>query len=118
MRKAGRRAALWILLTGALLASCAASASPLGEIRYSELPTEARELLIRIRQGGPFPSPRDGSIFSNRERLLPRGEYREYTVTTPGLRGRGARRILARTGDRADFYYTDDHYRSFRRIIP
>ncbi|HKQ27831.1 MAG TPA: ribonuclease domain-containing protein [Burkholderiales bacterium] len=88
------------------------------DIRVHELPVEARVTLERIRAGGPFPYPQDGRTFSNRERLLPtqrRGYYREYTVATPGLRERGARRIVA--GRPGEFYYTDDHYRSFRRIL-
>lgn len=87
-------------------------------IRASDLPPEARTTLALIRAGGPFPHARDGSVFANREGLLPpaaRGTYREYTVMTPGRRDRGARRIVAVT--RAEFYYTEDHYRSFRRII-
>jgi ribonuclease T1 len=87
-------------------------------IRASDLPPEARATLALIRAGGPFPHARDGSVFANREGLLPpaaRGTYREYTVMTPGRRDRGARRIVA--VKRAEFYYTEDHYRSFRRII-
>jgi ribonuclease T1 len=70
-----------------------------------------------IKQGGPFPHKRDGVVFGNRERRLPygpRGYYREYTVPTPGARDRGARRIVA--GTRGEYYYTDDHYNTFRRI--
>ena len=87
-------------------------------IRASDLPPEAHATLALIRAGGPFPHARDGSVFANREGLLPpaaRGTYREYTVMTPGRRDRGARRIVA--VKRAEFYYTEDHYRSFRRII-
>ncbi|HYN27632.1 MAG TPA: ribonuclease domain-containing protein [Burkholderiales bacterium] len=87
-------------------------------MRLSELPPEARTTLALIRAGGPFPHARDGSVFANREGLLPpapRGTYREYTVMTPGGRDRGARRIVA--VKRAEFYYTEDHYSSFRRII-
>lgn len=87
-------------------------------IQAAELPAEARETLALIRQGGPFPYSRDGIVFSNRERLLPaapRGTYREYTVRTPGRQDRGARRIIA--SRQGVFYYTDDHYRSFRRIL-
>jgi ribonuclease T1 len=89
----------------------------IAEVALQELPREARETLRLIRQGGPFPYRKDGTIFGNRERLLPlraRGYYREYTVPTPGARDRGARRIVA--GRNAEFYYTEDHYRSFRRI--
>jgi len=81
------------------------------------LPDEARDTIALIRRGGPFPHPQDGSTFQNRERLLPakpRGWYREYTVETPGLSHRGARRIVT-GGDPPDaWYYTDDHYDSFR----
>lgn len=87
-------------------------------IRAADLPPEARETLALIRSGGPFPHARDGSVFANREGLLPpaaRGTYREYTVMTPGRKDRGARRIVA--ARRGGFYYTEDHYRSFRRII-
>lgn len=87
-------------------------------IRVSDLPPEARATLALIRAGGPFPHTRDGSVFANREGLLPpapRGTYREYTVMTPGRMDRGARRIVA--VKRAEFYYTEDHYGSFRRII-
>jgi ribonuclease T1 len=89
----------------------------LRSVAVSDLPHEARETLGLIKQGGPFPFPRDGIIFANREGLLPRhrrGYYREYTVKTPGIRGRGARRIIA--GAKNEFYYTGDHYRTFRHI--
>ncbi len=84
-------------------------------ISVSDLPPQARETLSLIKQGGPFPYPRDGITFSNREGRLPhhrRGYYSEYTVKTPGRRDRGARRIIA--GSRGEFYYTDDHYKTFR----
>lgn len=89
-----------------------------GEIALRQLPPEARQTLELIRAGGPFPHQRDGVVFGNREGHLPRkerGYYREYTVRTPGARDRGARRIVAGRG--GEYYYTDDHYRSFRRII-
>lgn len=87
------------------------------EIAVVELPAEARETLRLIKQGGPFPYERDGTVFGNFERLLPareRGYYREYTVRTPGVTSRGARRIVG--GRDGEFYYTDDHYKGFRRI--
>jgi len=93
-------------------------------VAAAELPAEARETLRLIEQGGPFPYRRDGIVFHNRERLLPRrdkGEYREYTVPTPGARDRGARRIVCGGAQprRPDVcYYTADHYRSFRQITP
>jgi ribonuclease T1 len=86
-------------------------------VRAEELPREARETLALIKQGGPFPYKRDGVVFGNRERHLPAqpsGYYREYTVPTPGARDRGARRIIA--GTPGEYYYTEDHYNTFRRI--
>ena len=81
------------------------------------LPPEARETIALIQRGGPYPHRQDGSTFGNRERQLPqrpRGYYREYTVDTPGLSHRGAKRIVT-GGDPPDaWYYTDDHYESFR----
>ena len=92
-------------------------------VSLSQLPAEAQRTERLIRAGGPFPYEKDGSVFGNRERLLPRqarGYYREYTVKTPGVRHRGARRIVcggeAVTKPEA-CYYTDDHYASFRRIV-
>lgn len=100
----------------ALLLAFVASACA-GEISVGELPPEARQTLALIKAGGPFPHDRDGATFGNREGLLPRGDrgyYREYTVKTPGARHRGARRVVAGSG--GEYYYTADHYRSFRRI--
>ncbi len=94
---------------------------PAAEVALAELPIEARRMLDLIRAGGPFRYDKDGTVFANRERILPRqprGYYTEYTVRTPGQRNRGARRIVA-GGDVAvtrEFWYTDDHYQSFRRI--
>jgi ribonuclease T1 len=86
-------------------------------VAAAELPAQARETIALIRKGGPFPYERDGIVFGNFEKLLPlkeRGYYREYTVRTPGVKGRGARRIVS--GGSGELYYTDDHYQSFRRI--
>jgi guanyl-specific ribonuclease Sa len=83
------------------------------------LPAEAIETLQAIERGGPFPYSRDGTEFQNRERRLPaqpRGYYREYTVVTPGSADRGARRIVAGGEPPEVYYYTDDHYRSFRKV--
>jgi len=94
-----------------------AAAFQLPEVDGASLPHEARETLALIRSGGPFPHQKDGAVFGNREALLPkreRGYYREYTVRTPAARDRGARRIVAGRG--GEYYYTDDHYRTFRRI--
>lgn len=86
-------------------------------VQVDDLPREVRETLTLIKQGGPFPYKRDGVMFSNRERRVPaqpNGYYREYTVPTPGARDRGARRIIV--GKPGEYYYTDDHYNTFRRI--
>lgn len=84
----------------------------------ANLPIEARETLNLIRAGGPFPYERDGVVFGNFEKRLPlqpRGYYREYTVKTPGRQDRGPRRIIAGRGN--EYYYTADHYRTFRRVV-
>ena len=88
------------------------------EVSLKSLPEEAKQTVALIGSNGPFPYQRDGAVFGNREGLLPkreRGYYREYTVKTPGAHDRGARRIVAGRG--GELYYSDDHYRSFRRII-
>lgn len=87
----------------------------------SWLPREAFDTLQLIARDGPYPHRQDGGVFQNRERLLPpqpRGYYREYTVRTPGSRDRGARRIVAGGDPPVEFFYSDDHYRSFRRFTP
>jgi ribonuclease T1 len=88
-----------------------------GSINVAALPNEARDTLHSIKQGGPFEFDRDGVVFGNFERALPkqaRGYYHEYTVKTPGVRSRGARRIIS--GSVGEYYYTSDHYRTFLRI--
>ena len=83
------------------------------------LPAEARDTLALVESGGPFPHRQDGATFQNREQRLPRrepGYYREYTVETPGSPDRGARRIIAGGDPPDEFFYTDDHYGSFRRF--
>jgi ribonuclease T1 len=95
------------------------------DVSLATLPREARTTLELIKRGGPYPYRKDGTVFGNRERLLPiqpRGYYTEYTVPTPGERDRGARRIVAGAGPggnpatSGEYYYTGDHYRSFKRI--
>ncbi|MDK9726455.1 MAG: ribonuclease [Sterolibacteriaceae bacterium MAG5] len=103
-----------LLLVAGLLGQAAAEGNV---VAAADLPPQARETLALIAAGGPFPYSRDGIVFGNYEKRLPlrnRGYYREYTVPTPGTKGRGARRIVA--GEGGERYYTDDHYRSFRRI--
>lgn len=120
----------WAFVLGAGLVFAPVSASArksaetaaLHSISLAELPPQGRATYQLIRDGGPFPYDKDGSVFGNRERQLPahtRGYYREYTVRTPGSRDRGARRIVCggqqpRTPDAC--FYTSDHYASFREI--
>ena len=93
-------------------------------IALAELPRQGQQTYRAILQGGPFQHDKDGTVFGNRERLLPserRGHYREYTVETPGISHRGARRIVcggARKTVPSTCWYTADHYASFRRIQP
>jgi len=106
-------------------AAFARGPAPAGEVALAALPGETHATLALIKAGGPFDYAQDGSVFGNREKMLPpreRGYYREYTVKTPGARDRGARRIVAGAGAAGDvrtsgeYYYSDDHYNSFRRI--
>ena len=108
------------LLAGllAFVVSCSALCFSERQVEKKQLPREAHETIALIKKGGPFPQQRDGVTFGNREKILPpreRGWYREYTVKTPGARDRGARRIVA--GRDGTLYYSDDHYRSFKRIL-
>jgi ribonuclease T1 len=93
----------------------------LATVGIAQLPRQAVATLRLIEAGGPFPFEKDGVVFGNRERLLPRqprGYYHEYTVPTPRARDRGARRIVCGGARRqvAECYYSDDHYASFKRI--
>jgi ribonuclease T1 len=123
-----RRAAIGVAVMAASVASVPAKEAPrvadeMVTVALATLPAEAQATERLIRTGGPFPYPKDGSVFGNRERQLPaqrRGYYREYTVATPGARNRAAKRIVCGgyqvTAPQA-CYYTDDHYASFRRIV-
>ncbi len=103
--------------------------SDLPTVTQSELPEEAiatAGLVLRAREleaagedaSNLFPYPQDGSVFQNREGLLPDeepGYYQEYTVETPGSDDRGARRLVI--GAEGGIYYTEDHYESFREVV-
>jgi ribonuclease T1 len=112
--------ALWA--PSAALARVSAPAD-LPTVTLSSLPPEAQRTEALVRSGGPFPYAKDGSVFGNRERQLPRkerGYYREYTVKTPGSRDRGARRIICGGAEPKSpdaCYYTADHYTSFHRLV-
>ena len=123
------RGAAAVALTAGLLVASGAQARQSPEattaqptVALSALPVQAQQTYRLVLSGGPFPYSKDGTVFFNRERLLPsksRGYYREYTVRTPGASNRGARRIvcggLQPTQPDACFY-TADHYASFRLI--
>ncbi|MFC5800520.1 ribonuclease domain-containing protein [Streptomyces formicae] len=104
-----------LLVGGPVAAPATAVATAVGDICYSDLPSQAHDTLELIESGGPFPYPQDGTVFQNREDILPAhstGYYHEYTVKTPGSPTRGARRIVAGEASQED-YYTADHYASF-----
>jgi ribonuclease T1 len=107
---------------GAAVARSNDGLDPAATVALSSLPAQARDTHRLILAGGPFPYDKDGSVFGNRERLLPpkaRGWYREYTVRTPGARNRGAKRIVCGGKPPSQpeaCFYTDDHYASFKRI--
>lgn len=117
-----KKSALALVGATLLVAGAWARSGDIGSVSLAELPAEARRTDQLIRSGGPFPYAKDGTVFGNRERLLPRekrGYYREYTVRTPGVQDRGARRIVCggpQPTAPAACYYTADHYASFMRI--
>ncbi len=124
IKKLGLALAMAAVVAAPALAKPSASESVAGnEVALASLPIEARQTEKLIRTGGPFPHGKDGSVFGNREQLLPRkarGYWREYTVKTPGSRDRGARRIVC-GGQQPTVpdacFYTADHYASFQRIV-
>ena len=114
-----------LVAAGAIAVSTPATAdAAISSCALSSLPTQAAQTVNLIHQGGPFPYPNnDGVVFSNREGILPAQSssyYHEYTVRTPGVKSRGGRRLVC-GGPSASpdaCYYSDDHYRSFRKIRP
>lgn len=105
------------------------SADSAGGVDYGEtctvdaLPDNAENVISTILDDGDVAHPdHDGKHFGNYEGLLPdesNDYYREYTVDTPGLDHRGARRIVVGGGTDTDpdvWYYTADHYESFCSI--
>ncbi|MEV5433073.1 ribonuclease domain-containing protein [Streptomyces sp. NPDC052701] len=113
-------ALLSALLVGGTVSPTTAGAAPsaVGSICHGDLPAQAYDTLELIERGGPFPYAQDGSVFQNRERVLPgrpTGYYHEYTVVTPGSATRGARRLVTGEEHQED-YYTADHYASFDLI--
>ena len=116
----------WSVFLAALLLSCSVFAkgpASLGvdDVALSQLPPEAQQTLVLIKQGGPYPYAKDGVVFGNYEGVLPRqkrGYYHEFTVKTPKARNRGARRIISGGNPQTsgEYNYTKDHYQTFQRI--
>jgi ribonuclease T1 len=127
LRQASCRWGLAVAIAFGLLGGAgvhAATTEPAASsVALASLPEPAQQTYRRVLSGGPFADAKDGTVFGNRERLLPgkgRGYYREYTVPTPGSADRGARRIVCggeRPAEPEACYYTADHYASFRRIV-
>ena len=120
-----RGIALLLLLAAGIAFTASARTTPqaLAEVPLADLPKEAQDVHALVGKGGPFAFDRDGVVFGNREKLLPakpHGYYHEYTVRTPGVKSRGGRRLVCggSANDPDACYYTDDHYRSFRKIRP
>jgi ribonuclease T1 len=114
---------LLLVLTGTITTSTQAVAqavcgdtSAFRRVALSSLPSQATDTVRLVQRGGPYPYSQDNQTFGNREGVLPScptGYYKEYTVKTPGISTRGARRIV--TGDATPklYFYTADHYASF-----
>jgi ribonuclease T1 len=129
-RQTFRKWGLAFLLASGLVASTGLQArknpettpASLPTVALTALPAQAQQTYRLVLGGGPFPYRKDGTVFGNRERLLPgktRGYYREYTVPTPGSADRGARRIVCgglQPTEPDACFYTADHYASFRLI--
>ncbi|MEV5508282.1 ribonuclease domain-containing protein [Streptomyces orinoci] len=107
-----------VAATAAPSVAASVTVESVGNICYGDLPSQAQDTIGLIDQGGPFPYPRDGIVFTNREGVLPQqrsGYYHEYTVITPGAPTRGTRRII--TGEQYhEDYYTADHYQTFSLV--
>lgn len=112
-----------LFFSAPVLAKGAELTGGISAIAVAELPAQGKQIYALIHRGGPFAYEKDGTVFGNRERLLPlekRGFYHEYTVSTPGAKNRGAKRIVCGGQAKAPeiCYYTADHYASFRKIVP
>jgi len=121
-----RTSSLLALVVAAVMTVGVQAKSPEGlgaDVSLSSLPAQAQKTDQLIHSGGPFPFSRDGVVFGNYEKRLPReprGYYHEYTVPTPGARNRGARRIICGGQQPTEpdaCFYTEDHYNSFHRIV-
>ena len=105
-----------------------------GGTKWDDPPMDARAMReinaaierVRARDTSAFPH-KDGTPYSNSPKdmdpnhmtspdpaqtLNASGSYKEYTVKTPGVSGRGARRVVVDYVNRTA-YYSHDHYHSF-----
>lgn len=120
-----KKIAVHLFVIFALLISSlgfAGQRSDLETVRLTDLPQTVQQTVRLIRQNGPFPYEKDGAVFGNYERILPKnrhGHYHEYTTATSRARNRGARRIVVGGNPQSstEFYYTDNHYATFRLIL-
>lgn len=83
----------------------------------SDATHKVEKTLDRIKRGEMDAHENDGTIFRNREQLLPKHDaeyYREYVYRPDGAESVGAERVIV--GRDGDVYYTPDHYKSFQRI--
>ncbi|PIS02509.1 MAG: hypothetical protein COT85_04915 [Chlamydiae bacterium CG10_big_fil_rev_8_21_14_0_10_42_34] len=85
--------------------------------RHVESIVDLSSTIERIQKGIKFPHRNDGTIFKNREGLLPKKHssyYREYVHPTPGIEGPGPRRVII--GENSEMFYSPDHYKTFIRL--
>jgi hypothetical protein len=85
--------------------------------RHLESVVDLSSTIERIQKGIKFPHRNDGTIFKNREGVLPKKHssyYREYVHPTPGIEGPGPQRVVV--GENSEIFYTPDHYKTFNRI--
>ncbi|HEY6535140.1 MAG TPA: ribonuclease domain-containing protein [Candidatus Nitrosocosmicus sp.] len=79
-----------------------------------------KDIINRIKNGGPFYYKHDGILFHNFEKKLPAqlsspSIYLEYTVGPPDMANRGVERIIT-DNIHMHWFYTQDHYMSFLEI--
>ncbi len=86
-----------------------------GQVRLHQIHGLEEALGFAKRNGGRI--RRDGTPFRDERGLLPPGNYQEWTVRTPGVAGRGARRLVYdRESGRG--FYSWNHYKDFVEVVP
>ncbi|HEY0453180.1 ribonuclease domain-containing protein, partial [Actinophytocola sp.] len=87
------------------------------QVALSSLPAEVADTVARVNAGGPFPFPNDGTVYQNREGVLPAcasGYYHLYAVPAPSGADSGNQRLI--TGGAGEFFYTPDRYATFALV--